>query len=140
MEQVEGEERHGPSLATAQSASKLRSVGAAGRIDHDQLAIEDGRPRSDADRQPGELRQGRGQVASLGVADDDRARPGELGRPDRHERPLAAPPRLEQVIVRIEWRRQRTREHRPEVRELGQLVGFEAQRKLVGHRRSMVAR
>ena len=140
MEQVEGEERHRPSLATGQAAGQLRSVGAAGRIDHDQLAIEDGRPRRDADRQPGELRQGRRQVASLGVADDDRARSGELGRPDRHECPLAAPPRLEQVIVRIEWRRQRTREHRPEVRELGQLVGFEAQRKLVGHRRSMVAR
>ena len=65
---------------------------------------------------------------------------GDVGRPDHDQRPLAAPPRLEQVLVRVECRRQRARKHRPQVRQIGQLVGLEAQRELVGHRRSMVDR
>ena len=141
MEQVEREERRRPAGLARQPARQLDRVRPAGGIDHDQLAVEDRRPRRDPDGQPGQLGQHRRQVARRPHRRTATvAVPGGVGRPDRHERALAAPPRLEQVLVGVERRRQRAREHRPQVRQIGQPVGLEAQRELVGHRGPMVAR
>ena len=80
------------------------------------------------------------QVVAGGIANHDRPASGRVRRPDRHEGAFTAPPRLEQVLVGVERRRQWAREHRPQVRQIGQPVGLEAQRELVGHRGPMVAR
>ena len=140
MEQVEREERRGPAGLAGQPSRQLGRVGPPRGIDHDQLAVEDRRPRGDPDGQPGQLGQHVRQVVAGGIANQDRPVPGRIGRPDRHERAFAAPPRLEQVLVGVERRRQWAREHRPQVRQIGQPVGLEAQRELVGHRGPMVAR
>jgi glutamate synthase (ferredoxin) len=109
-------------------------------IDHDQLAVEDRRPGGDPDGQPGQLGQLVRQVVAGGIANEDGSVPCGVRRPDRHEGAFTAPPRLEQVLVGVERRRQWAREHRPQVRQIGQPVGLEAQRELVGHRGPMVAR
>ena len=140
VEQVEGEERDRSPRLAGKATRELGVIRAPGRVDDDQLAIEDRRPRRDAHGQPGQLRQRRAHIATRRVAHDDVAATGQVSRPDRHERALTAPPWLEQVLVRIERRRQRAREHRPQVRKIGQPVGLEAQRELVGHRGSMVDR
>ncbi len=140
MEQVEREERGGPAGLARQPTRQLDRVGPPRGIDHDQLAVEDRRPGSDPDGQPGQLGQHVRQVVADRIANHDRPVPGGVGRPDRHERAFTAPPRLEQVLVGVERRRQWAREHRPQVRQIGQPVGLEAQRELVGHRGPMVAR
>ena len=80
-----------------------------------------------------ELWQSGRHVPARSVADDDVTGARHVTRPHRHDRALAAPPRLEQVLIRIERRRQWARKHRPQVREFGQDVGLEAQRELIGH-------
>jgi hypothetical protein len=140
MEQIECEERGGPAGLAGQPTSQLDRVRPPRGIDHDQLAVEDRRPGGDPDRQPGKLGQHLRQVVAGGIANHDRSIPGRVRRPDRHEGAFTAPPRLEQVLVGVERRRQWAREHRPQVRQIGQPVGLEAQRELVGHRGPMVAR
>ena len=44
-----------------------------------------------------------GEVGAILVEDPDNPAAGQLGRAHVHERAPAAPPRLEQVLVRIEW-------------------------------------
>ena len=139
MEQVEGEERDRPTRLAAQSSRQFVPIGSTGAIDDDQFPVEDRRARGDTDGESGQFGECGRDVHTGRVPDPHFAVPDHVGRSDRDERPLAAPPWLEQVLVRIERFRQRTRQHRPQVREIGQLIGLEPQRKLVGHR-SMVAR
>ena len=94
MEQVEGEERDRPPRLARQPPPELEVIRPPGRIDHDQLAIEDRRPRRDPHRQPGQLRQRRADIAPRGVAHDHvaAARPGRSARsrPARARRPTTA--------------------------------------------------
>ena len=140
MQHVECQERRGAPRRPAEPPRQLLGIGPSSGVDDDELPVEDRRPRRDPDRQAGQLGQQCRQVASFSVEDPDLATAGDVGGPDHDQRPLAAPPRLEQVLVRIECGGQRARKHRPQVREIGQLVGLEAQRELVGHRRPMVDR
>ena len=119
VEQVEGEERDRPARLAAPAAGQLAGVGPAGGIDDDQLAVEDRRPGRDPDGQPGQLGQRRGRRrARRHRRTATSPPPATLGRPDRRERPLAAPPRLEQVLVGVERLRRGARQHRPQVREI----------------------
>ena len=139
MQQVEGQERHRPSRLATQPPRQLVTIGPTGAVDHDQLAVEDRGTCRDPDGQPGQLGECSRDVHAGRIPDQHLAVADRVRRPDRDQRSLAAPPRLEQVLVRIERFRQRPRQHRPQVREIGQLIGLEPQRELVGHR-SMVAR
>ena len=109
-------------------------------VHHDQLAVQDRRTGRDPDGQPGQLRQRAREIDPVSADDPDRSRPGDLGRPDHHECPLTAPPRLEQVLRRIERVGQCEGEHRPQVRWLRQAVlgPVEREGELVGHGPSMV--
>jgi len=140
VQQVEGEKGDRPTGLARQPPRQLTGIRPSCRIHDHQLAVQDRGACHDPDRQSGQFRQRRGDLLARCVADPHLAGAGLGRRPDPDQRPLAAPPRLEQVLVRIERGGEGTRQHRPQVREIGQLVGLEAQRKLVGHRRSMVAR
>ena len=135
VQQVEGEERRRPPGLARPAAAPARP-GPPARPRRPRPARRRGSPSARRPGRPGPASSGRTLVRSRPSASTIRTAPvpGSVGRADHHERPLAAPPRLEQVLVRVERRRQRAREHRPQVREIGQLVGLEAQRELVGHR------
>ena len=127
-----------PAAAFApEPALQLRVVSETVRIDHDQLAIEDGRSRIDPDGESGELGKRRGEVTTVAVEEPDVAAPPGLGRSDEDEGPQSAPRRLEQVPRGVERFGQGSRQHRPErgrkVRQRRD-VRFEPQRQLVAHR------
>ena len=135
MEEVEREERDRPP-GLARPAGAPAPPGRHAPLHRRRPARRRGspsgpRPGRPARRAPGGRPSGRRPSR---VDDPDVAGARQVRRPDHRQRALAAPPRLEQVLVRIERLRQRSRQHRPQVRELGQLVGLEAQRELVGHR------
>src|SRR5436190_1436243 len=140
VQQVERQECRCPTGRPGEPAGQLRGVSPSRGVDDDQLTIEDGGTCRDADGQAGQLGQRDRQIAPCAVHDADLAASCRIGRADHDQRPLTAPPRLEEVLVRVERRRQRPRKHRPQVGQIGQLVGLEVQRELVGHGRSMVAR
>ena len=122
-------------------AAIAAGIRAPRRVDDHELAVQHRRASIDADGQPGQLAQVPGEVGAILVHDADNPAAGQLGRTHVHERAPPAPPRLEQVLVRIEWLGEGPREHRPEVGQARQdrLLGLEPERELVGHRRSMVA-
>ena len=74
VQQVEGQERRRPPRLAGQPPRQLRRIRPPGGIDDDQLPVEDRRARRDADRQPGQLRQDRGDVPPGRIADDRRRR------------------------------------------------------------------
>ena len=69
-----------------------------------------------------------------------RRRPAASAGPIEDECPDATPPRLEQVLLRVERLGQRPRQHRPQVRQVRESIGgrIERERELVGHRGPMV--
>ena len=99
----------GPARRPAVPPAPRRSARPVG-IDDDELAVEDRRARRDAHGHAGQLGECRGQVAPRRrPRSAPSPSPGRVGRPDQDERPDAAPPRLEQVLVRVERLRQRPR-------------------------------
>ena len=136
VEQVEGEERRRPARLAAPAVAPARrgsarpapstTTSSPSRI-AERAATRTASPASSGSAADDVHARRASTIRDLAVA-------GRVGRADRHERPLAAPPRLEQVLVRVERLRQRARQHRPQVRQIGQQVGLEPQRELVGHR------
>ena len=126
-----------PSSRAAIAAGSARPA----RIDDHDLPVQHRRACVDPHGEPGQLAQVPGEVGAILVHDADNPSAGQLGRADVDQRPPPAPPRLEQVLVRIERLGEGPRQHRPEVGQARQdrLLGLEPERELVGHRRSMVA-
>ena len=141
MEQIERQERHRPSRASLEPRRHRGRIRAPRRIDDHELPVENRRAGVDSHGQPDELAQVPGEVGAILVHDADNPSAGQLGRAHVDQRPSPAPPRLEQVLVRIEGLGEGPRQHRPEVGQARQdrLLGLEPERELVGHRRSMVA-
>ena len=141
MEEIERQECDGPSRASLEPCRHRGRIRAPRRIDDHELAVQHRRAGIDPDGQPGQLPQLAGEVGAILVHDADNPAAGQLGRAHVHEGSPAAPPRLEQVLIRIEWLGEGSRQHRPEVGQARQdrLLGLEPERELVGHRRSMVA-
>ena len=141
MQQVEGEERRRPSRVPVEAARQLDRIRPTRRIDDDELPVEDRRAGSDPHRETGEFRQRRRDVPSTCVP-DDRHRRSRATSAGPIETSARSPPHhgSKRCSSESNGAGQRAREHRPQVGEIGQLVGLEAQRELVGHRRSMVAR
>src|SRR5215210_9156884 len=98
MQQVEREVRDGPSRAAGDPPLQLGRVRAPARIDDHQLPVEYGRPRIDANREPGELGECRADVAPRLVDEPNRAAARRLRRADVGERAEPAPRRLEQML------------------------------------------
>src|SRR5262245_55287249 len=142
MEQVEREKRDRAAGPALEAGVHRPRIGATGRVDDHQLPVEHRRSCVHADGEPGQLAQVSGEVRAVLAGDADSPSPRHLGRPDVDERAPPAPPRLEQVLVGIERLGQRPRQHRPKLGQRGQdrPLRFEPERKLVGHRRPMVAR
>ena len=91
MQDVESEERGRPPRRRRQPGLQRRRIGAAARIDHDQLPVEQRRSRRDANGHAGQL----GEAAERSPPSASTTRtapvPGQVGRPDEHERPVARP-------------------------------------------------
>ena len=137
VKQVERQEGDGPSRASLEPCRHRGRIRAPRRIDDHEFPVQHRRPGIDPDGQASQLAQIPGEVGAILVNDADDPAPGQVGGAHVDQRAAPAPPRLEQVLVRIEWLGEGPRQHRPEVGQARQdrLLGLEPERELVGHRR-----
>ena len=131
----------GPTRLARQPPRQLRAIGAA-RARRRRPARHRGsptvpRPGRRARPAPGVRPTGRRPSASR-----IRTSPPPARRPARSATSARSPPHhgSNRCSSESNGAGQRARQHRPQVRQIGQLVGLEPQRELVGHRGSMVAR
>ena len=115
-------------------------VGATGPVDHDELAVQDRGSRAHPDREPGELRQSRGEIEAGRVDDPDVTDARALRRADERDDPVTAPRRLEQVVGGVERVRAGDRPHGRHVARGGERrVEPEGELLVGGHGSTMVA-
>jgi hypothetical protein len=136
VEEIEdevGERRPGRAAEPDGQAVRVRS---AAPVDHDELSVEDRGASGDVRADRREVGGDRREVPTATIEEANVPLPAGRGLVvglDERERSLTAPRGLEQVVVRIERRLDRAREHRSDRDRQSRQAWFETQRELVGH-------